>query len=54
MLSSCLYTSGKPIPENYCLHTTQWKRRFEPLTFFGGMLGIEKRSPQGSTAETSK
>ena len=28
--------------------------RVEPLTFFGGMLGIEKRSPQGSTAETSK
>jgi CRP-like cAMP-binding protein/Fe-S-cluster-containing hydrogenase component 2/ferredoxin len=28
--------------------------RVEPLTFFGGMFGIEKRSPQGSTAETSK
>ena len=28
--------------------------RVEPLTFFGGMLGIAKPSPQGSTAGTSK
>ena len=28
--------------------------RVEPLTFFGGMLGIEQRTPQKSTTETSK
>ena len=28
--------------------------RVEPLAYFGGMLGIEQRRPQGSTEATSK